>query len=192
MVPSFKFSYRGHVVQRTLIFYVAEQGPAEWGEFLCDVTFCFERLVLLPGRSGHLAGKQTNPALHPHKVSSLQEAACVSLYRNTELKRPSGDGMRCPWPWRWSSETPRPSAPRLGSCLRVSGSLSCPRPPRFLHAVLLHLLPHFCRQGHWQGREKNIRIPSDPPAFRSTWRWLKKWLTVLSGARQRVVSASFF
>lgn len=84
--------------------------------------------MLLPGRSGHLAGKHTNPALHPHKVSSLQEAACVSLYRNTALRRPSGDGMRCPWPWRWSSETPRPSAPRLGSCLRVSGSLSCPRP----------------------------------------------------------------
>lgn len=140
MVPSFNFSYRSHVVQRTLIFYVAEQGLAEWGEFLCDVTSCFERLVLLPGRSGHLAGKQTNPALHPHKVSSLQEAACVSLYRNTALKRPSGDGMRCPWPWCWSSETPSPfSKPNLPSSNFPNKKGPFPRKTSWMAIKLLYL-----------------------------------------------------
>lgn len=128
-----------------------------------------------------------------HESSSLSQqdlypvVACVILAWNTVLKCPSRDCVCRTWPQRWSSDSSAelplyalseslPVASWIGPCMRV----------------LFHLLSHFRRQRHRQGWEKSVRIPEDPPIFQVCLSLAEKWLKILSGACQSVVSASFF
>lgn len=184
MVPSFNFSYRSHLVQSCLIFtWQSRAGRIRQvlsTSLAALIDFYLSWAVVVFLREAHESSSTSQQDLYPM-------VAYVILAWNTVLKCPSGDCVRRTWPQRWSSDSSEelplcalseslPVASWIGPCMRV----------------LFHLLPHFRKQGHWQGWEKSVRIPEDPPIFQVCLSLAEKWLKILSGACQSIVSASFF
>jgi hypothetical protein len=79
----------------------------------------------------------------------------------------------------------------LGTCLpvRCQRWLAALVLRGFWTLVIFHLLADFSGHSHWQVARRTSGFPGICSSFRFAWHWLKKWLNVLSGACQRVMSA---
>lgn len=89
-----------------------------------------------------------------------------------------GDGLRCTWPQRWSSETPSWGAAFVCVVRTAQQRPSCVSP---CVPVLSHLLSHFLSEGTDRAGRRRSGFPRICPSFRFTQHWLKDDLIFFPG-----------